>query len=275
MTGFTCVNQTDNSTLTEANCYFGVYFNTDSTFSEIADENFNIIYADGEYLNGVVGYEEVTLADILIKGQKVGVVNLAAWDGDGISLGLVGLAFPSLTSAYPGTNVSADNQTMNAVYPSIIDTIFEIQNLTAPMFALSRDESNNSYGGVIAIGGVPSLTDPTINASSSFVSTPIEILITQFINPGTPGYQFYTINITDIVYGDSNTVALPSAEFIVDSGRTLLYVNTSQAIDYNSQFDRPAYGYDETGVFFVNCTANPPPFAVTIAGETFPSIPST
>ena len=159
------------------------------------------------------------------------------------------------------------------VYPSIIDTIFEIQNLTAPMFtlALSRDESNNSYGGVIAIGGVPSLTDPTINASSSFVSTPIEILITQFIDPGTPEYQFYTINITDIVYGDTTTVALPSAEFIVDSGTTLLYVNTSQAIDYNSQFDRPAYGYDETGVFFVNCTATPPPFAVAI----FPSIPST
>jgi hypothetical protein len=44
---------------------------------------------------------------------------------------------------------------MNTVYPSIIDTIFEIQNLTALIFtlALSRDESNNSYGGVIAIGG--------------------------------------------------------------------------------------------------------------------------
>ena len=214
----------------------------------------------------------------MVKGQKVGVVNLAAWDGDGISSGLVGLAFPSLTSAYPGTNVSADNQTMNAVNPSIIDTIFEIQNLTASMFtlALSRDESNNSYGGVIAIGGVPSLADPSINASSSFVSTPIEILITQFIDPGTSEYQFYTINIIDIVYGDTNTVALPSTEFIVDSGTTLLYVTTSQAIDYNSQYDRPTSGYDETGVFFVSCTATtPPPFAVTIAGEAFPSIPST
>ena len=129
---------------------------------------------------------------------------------------------------------------------------------------------------MIAIGGVPSLTDPTINASSSFVRRPIEILITQFIDPGTPEYQFYTINITDIVYVDTNTVALPSAEFVVDPSTTLLYVNTSQAIDYNSQFDQPTYDYDERGVFFVNCTATtPPPFAVTIAGETFPSIPST
>jgi hypothetical protein len=73
-----------------------------------------------------VGYEEVTLADILVKGQEVGVVNLAAWDGDGVSSGLVGLAFPSLTSACPSTSVSADNQAMHAVYPSIIDTILEI-----------------------------------------------------------------------------------------------------------------------------------------------------
>lgn len=100
-TGFTCVSQTDNSTLTEADCYFGAYFNADSIFSEIPDENFNITYADGEYLNGVVGHEDVTLAGIPVKGQEVGVVNLVAWDGNGISSGLVGLAFPSLTSAYP------------------------------------------------------------------------------------------------------------------------------------------------------------------------------
>jgi hypothetical protein len=80
-TGFTCINQTDSSTLTEADCSFGAYFNADSTFSEIPDENFNITYADGEYLNGVVGYEDATLAGILVKGQEVGVVNLVAWDG--------------------------------------------------------------------------------------------------------------------------------------------------------------------------------------------------
>ena len=76
--------------------HFGAYFNTDSTFSEIPDENFNITYADGEYLNGIVGYEEVTLADILVKGQEVGVVNLAAWDGDGTSSGLVGIPIANL-----------------------------------------------------------------------------------------------------------------------------------------------------------------------------------
>ena len=41
------------------------------------------------------------------------------------------------------------------------------------------------------------------------------------------------------------------------------------SLAYNALFDPPAYGYAETGLFFVNCTATPPPFAVVIAGETF------
>ena len=244
----------------------------DSSFSAIPDENFNITYADGEYLNGIVGYDSVTIANITVPKQEVGVVSLAAWDGDGVTSGLVGLAFPSITSAFSGTNATADNFTLNQLpYPSIIDTIFEIDNLTAPEFsiALSRDMSNKSYGGVIAIGGVPSLTDPTINASSTFVSTPFEILTYQFINPGMPAYQFYTINVTDILFGpdyiyDASLVSPFPEQFIVDSGTTLNYVPTDTAIAFNSLWDPPAYGYEETGIFFVDCTATPAPFAVVI-----------
>lgn len=278
-TGFTCVNQTDNATLTEADCYFGPLFQIDSSFTQIPDENFNITYADGEYLNGVVGFDSVTVAGIVVPKQEVGVVYLAAWDGDGISSGLMGLAFPTLTSAYPGTNVSADennNVTDNAAtYPSIIDTIFEIDNLTQQMFsiALSRDEANTSYGGVIAIGGIPDLTDPTINASSTFVTTPIVVLATQFIDPSQPQIQFYTIDITSISYGpaDSSSLStvLQGAQFIVDSGTTLVYIPTPEALAFNALFDPPAYGYNETGLFFVDCNATAPSFAVTIAGETF------
>ena len=229
--GFTCVNQTTNATLTEADCLFGPYYNIDTSFTQIPNENFNLSYADGEYLNGIVGYDSVTLAGITVPKQEVGVVTLAAWDGDGVSSGLVGLAFQTLTSAYPGTNVSADNQTTNRIkYPSIIDTIFEIDNLTQPLFslALSRDESNTSYGGELAIGGTPVLTDPTINASSIFASAAFEILTQQFIDPDTPEYQFYVINITDVAFGPetAGTTALPNAQFIVDSGTCKTSINT-------------------------------------------------
>ena len=133
---------------------------------------------------------------------------------------------------------------------------------------------NKSDGGVIATGGVPSLTDPTINASSTFVSTPFEILASQFINPGTPQYQFSVINITDIlfrpdyIYGASLVSPFPE-QFIVDSGTTLNYVPTDTAIAFNSLWDPPAYGYEDTGLFFVNCTATPAPFAVVIDDTVF------
>ena len=224
--GFTCVNQTTNATLEEADCLFGPYYTTDTSFTQIPDENFNISYADGEYLNGIVGYDSVTLAGLTVPKQEVGVVNLAAWSGDGVSSGLVGLAFPTLTSAYPGTNESADNQTTNRIkYPSIMETVFDIDNLTAPVFslALSRDQSNTSYGGEIAIGGIPDITDPKINASSTFASTAFEILAQAFIDPNTPEYQFYVINVTDVVFGPETaaTTALPNAQFIVDSGKCI------------------------------------------------------
>jgi len=71
-TGFTCVNHTDNSTLTEADCYFSSSgYSPDSTFIPIPDENFNISYADGEYLNGFLGYDMVTFSGIAVQQQEV------------------------------------------------------------------------------------------------------------------------------------------------------------------------------------------------------------
>lgn len=70
--GFTCVNLTDNATLTEADCYFGSSgYTPDSTFTPIPDENFNISYADGEYLNGFLGYDVVTFSGITVQQQEV------------------------------------------------------------------------------------------------------------------------------------------------------------------------------------------------------------
>jgi hypothetical protein len=65
------------------------------TFTQIPDENFNITYGDGEFLTGIIGTEEVTLAGITVK-QTVALVNLAAWEGDGTTSGLIGLAYPAL-----------------------------------------------------------------------------------------------------------------------------------------------------------------------------------
>lgn len=75
--------------LQEADCYFGPVFN--GTFDEgsIADENFSIEYGDGEFLTGVFGYENVTVAGITVDKQQVALVNYSYWFGDSETSGLM------------------------------------------------------------------------------------------------------------------------------------------------------------------------------------------
>lgn len=94
-TGFQCVDIETSDPLPEDECEFGTTYNLTSTFSEIPGENFNITYGDGEFLTGIFGTDDITLAGITVN-QTMAVVNFAAWDGDGVSSGLVGFAYPSL-----------------------------------------------------------------------------------------------------------------------------------------------------------------------------------
>ncbi|MGI4850517.1 MAG: pepsin-like aspartyl protease [Janthinobacterium lividum] len=79
--GFQCVNLTTGADEPEAACAFGPLYTVSSTFSQIPDENFNITYGDGEFLTGIMGYENVTLAGINVPKQEVAVVDYAAWEG--------------------------------------------------------------------------------------------------------------------------------------------------------------------------------------------------
>ena len=55
------------------------------TFVGDPDKNFNISYGDGEFLTGVVGFDAVTVGDMTVTNQEIGLVNEAAWDGDGVN----------------------------------------------------------------------------------------------------------------------------------------------------------------------------------------------
>jgi Eukaryotic aspartyl protease len=92
--GFQCAGL-DSLPQTEAVCAFGPTYKPSKTFVKIPDENFNITYGDGSYLNGILGTEKVTLAGLKLK-QTVAVADFAAWEGDGVSSGIIGLAYPDL-----------------------------------------------------------------------------------------------------------------------------------------------------------------------------------
>lgn len=99
-TGFKCVDVTTSDPEPESYCAFGPTYNVSDTFKQVPDENFNITYGDGEFLTGILGRESVTLAGIEV-GHTAALVNYAAWEGDGTTSGLMGLAYPALYGSFP------------------------------------------------------------------------------------------------------------------------------------------------------------------------------
>lgn len=105
-TGFQCVSPNTGTPVSEAQCAFGPLYIPSSTLIKIPGLEFNVSYADGEKLECALGYELVNIAGLSIE-QMVGIVDTAAWYGDGQSSGLLGLGYPSIDSAHDNQNISS------------------------------------------------------------------------------------------------------------------------------------------------------------------------
>lgn len=57
-----------------------------------------------------------------VQKQEVGLVTDAAWNGNGVGTGLMGLAYPQLTDVYNGTDPTKDSGNNTAPYNSIFRT---------------------------------------------------------------------------------------------------------------------------------------------------------
>ncbi|KAF5368298.1 hypothetical protein D9757_010525 [Collybiopsis confluens] len=164
--GFSCFDLSGTPVPT-SNCAFGTDgFNTSasSTYSLIPNTNFNISYGDGEFLTGDMAFETLTIGGMTVPRQEIGIVTNAAWLGDGIDTGLMGLASPNLTSAFKGTNPNADEWPETQIpYNPLFYTAVKDGIVSEPYFsvALNRGsfeaENNSLYDpnlGVIAFGGI-------------------------------------------------------------------------------------------------------------------------
>ena len=113
--GFQCLTLADTPVPT-SNCSFGssgFVPSASKTFEVFPDKNFNITYGSGEFLTGTVGFDTVTVAGLSVPHQEIGVVTSAAWEGDTVTTGIMGLANRNATSVFNGTNPDLDNRTTN------------------------------------------------------------------------------------------------------------------------------------------------------------------
>ena len=133
--------------------------------------------------------------------------------------------------------------------------------------AISRDASGTGNGGTLTIGGIPPLTDSTVNATTSFSAASFQVY------PGVGGssYSYYAIYVDGFV-SDAVTYD-PDVLVIVDSGADVLQVPTSTAQAFNSLWS-PAAGAPSGGggggVWTIACDATlSSDVGITIGGATY------
>lgn len=254
---------------------FGPQFEGTFDAGAISNQHFNLMYADLEFMTGVMGYETVTVAGITVEHQEVALVNYTYWFGDSVTSGLMGLAYPRLTSAYVGTNSSVNDNDKQVPYDPIMSTMVK-QGLIEPMFSLALDRSSGT--GYLALGGLPPVnhtgsfaTTPILMAScphylfksDSASDTQIQIELLNDVKMKTE-YSFYTIIADAYIYMGSQqtrvhtgtwgqllqniTVNTTQFPVIVDSGTTMMYLptgnifpETTPTTEYALTFDNKRY----------------------------------
>lgn len=230
---FTCMTVFSRIEQPQAACQFGPAYVPTLNYKKLPNMHFNISYADGEYLNGVMATETVNFANVEVKNQTIAAVNYAAWNGDSLSSGLMGLAFPNITRAFPGEDYRMDSRGLNVAYDPIFTSMWK-KNLTAPVFSMALPRLDFTTRkpintGALAIGGLP---PPPIRYEKNFASAPIEYLALSPIikDDGSlagvakkPEFTLYTIVIDGVVYapagarsGSNDTKPTSSAHRTLD-----------------------------------------------------------
>jgi hypothetical protein len=165
---FTCLSSLGDK-VDQASCWFGSTYNGTFSGGSIFDQHLFIQYGDGETAYGPMGYQNITVGNLTVERLEVGLVNSTYWQGDNITSGIMGLAYPCNTNAYFGA--SGSNGILNEVeYPPVFTNIVQ-QGLSAPYFAIALER--NSSAGVISFGGTPPYQDVDY---SDAAETPIIIV---------------------------------------------------------------------------------------------------
>ncbi|KAI9691085.1 MAG: hypothetical protein M1822_008705 [Bathelium mastoideum] len=283
--GFACISYVNGMREGQAECAFGPQYVESSTFTEIPNQNFNVTYGDGEYLRGVMGFEEVSLDNVTVPVQEVGAVDYAAWTGDGVSSGIVGLGYPGLTSAWEGSEQDASDDSVEEIYEPIFMSMVSQGLIEEPIFSLALARSNTS-GGVLTIGGLPDQKD--IAYANDFAKVSIEVLGSPEISGDDDfdmDYAFYAITIDGFPSPNASSrnststgshkpsqakwPSITNVQAIVDSGTSLAYLPVPVSAAINGLFGSQGNYDPNSGTWFVDCNATAPSWSLVIGGQTF------
>ncbi|KAK3350264.1 aspartic peptidase domain-containing protein [Lasiosphaeria hispida] len=245
------------------NCGLGDGFKGNLSGGRVPKVEFGRSYADGTFVRGFFGFEDVTIGGLTSKLQRIALVNYTYWFGDGKTSGLLGLAYPYMTSL-DGPNED------QPLYDPVFTSLWKDKQIL-PLFsmALSRyadqsagqkgsDEGHeNSY---LALGGLP----PVSYDEASWARTPIQSMsvLTDW-GLDTQERGLYVITPDAYVFGKTNT-SVPLSEAGLATNTTHIPV-----LQLYAQFDPPAEYLSSNGMFFAKCDAKVPAFGIKLGGTTF------
>jgi hypothetical protein len=256
-----CVDISTKKPQTQAACGFGpLYDSTKGSFTAIANDKFSISYfPEGEELQGTMGTAPITMGGLTVS-TTVALVDYAAWEGDGYSSGLLGLAYPAVTSATKQYNPIFTTMVKNGVVTTGIFTlaINRVPIGTSPL----------ADAGLMALGGL---------VPATYYNTPFTSVAIQ--KEGST-LAFYTVS-TSLVYRANTTLTGEVVELatsgsfltIVDSGTAPNFVPTAAAKAINAAFSPPAVYNSTLGYYTTDCDAIPPYVAYVIGGVEMPMDP--
>ncbi|KAL2067693.1 hypothetical protein VTL71DRAFT_15789 [Oculimacula yallundae] len=302
---FSCIAD-NKSSVSQSFCDFGPLYKPGPEFSPIEIVNLNLYYGKG-YVKGSFGMTKVSVGGITVN-QQLAIVKEAGWISDGISSGMMGLSYPSITLAFSGANYSAGEPDYSTQIPySPLFTTMWKEHKIPPTFsiAIGRPTSNtaagprtnnNSPGGYLAFGGLP-----PVSTAGKWARADIEAAINgSWTVPSSlpwPQIQFYTITPDAFLYtttpahlapvwkplnttfptspSTSSSSSSPQKfQVLIDSGYTNTWLPTSIASHVASLFDPPAVlnpsGSGLSNQYSVRCDAKVPQIAIKIGGVILP-----
>ncbi|KAL5049327.1 hypothetical protein BDW71DRAFT_175672 [Aspergillus fruticulosus] len=282
-TGFTCLDKNTGLELSEEECGYDLTrtYNVSDTYEEIPNQIFGIEYGAG-IASGVMAFEEVTIAGVTVPRQRIAVADKSTPMGDGVNSGLLGLGYPSLTSAHP-SNIT-DNTTYwfhRLPYKPILYEMYDQGLIKEPYFAhvLARSPLNESgpvFGGYLSLGELP-----PVEHSDNWAVAPVEVMNNIPLNftsyKRTRSYWALTLSASlgpNSTRRNSSSVSAPFQAFL-DSGNPLSYIPSQIADPLNNLFSPPGVYNKTLQAYVVDCNAEAPAsFSLEIDGQTFTHDPA-
>lgn len=272
--GYTCIQSDSNKVIPQDQClYSNKTYHKSQSHRHVPGEMFGIEYGAG-IASGAMAYEDVSLNGLSVKGQKVAIANISNPMGDGgVNSGLLGLAYPSLSSAHPANHTNNETYWYDRIaYDPLLFTMHK-NGLIDPYFSLALahtpQNASRAFGGYLTIGGIP-----PVKHSPNFSSVPVEILdsIPRNITSGLHARSYWLSTVSSVTYGPSSGGKLKtnstSFKFFLDSGNYIQYLPSAIAKPINDLFDPPAKYVEGYEGFVVDCSAKAPKFGLTLGNQT-------